>query len=282
MLFWGCAGILHILLERARHGCAPKIGEQGGRDVITLGCLFCTLCAESPCREHFRVHFICRSWLIFQILSSEEFWTPGNVALPQMLSCEMIDPNFRGWKCKISLKFPPFLQTRDRRSLFHLIFHSLLPPFFLHTMKPSNVSSRNHWVHCRTGKQWFLEPMLVSTAPHVDHSKLAPSFCIFLTRTVWTGQIVCPAPCSFYSCKNSWSFQLRRDQRLKSPCWFTATCGRHENSLHLYIWTLERLCLPRLGHPPALSWNLLSRGYGRLSSLQEVLEITISCMCLSA
>lgn len=52
---------------------------------------------------------------------------------------------------------------------------------------------------------------------------LAPSFCTFLANTVWTRQIVCPVFCSVSSCGNPWGFQLRRNQRLKSPCWFTGT-----------------------------------------------------------
>lgn len=46
---WNAFLRLHILLERARHGCAPKIGEQGGRDVTTLGCMLCT--HISVCRD---------------------------------------------------------------------------------------------------------------------------------------------------------------------------------------------------------------------------------------
>ena len=88
ILFWVCTGILQTLLERARHGCAPKRGEQGGGEVIAPECMFCTLCVEIPCREHFwgkPVHLICMSWLIFQVLPSEELWKPQDVALSQML-----------------------------------------------------------------------------------------------------------------------------------------------------------------------------------------------------
>lgn len=152
-------------------------------------------------------------------------------------------------------------------------------------MKASNVSCRNYFPLAERAlsalQNWqamVSRKHACSHTPHVDHCNA----CTFLTITEWAGQIVYPAFCSFSSCKNPWGFQLRGDQRLKSPCWFIGTHGRHENSLHLYIWTLEGLCLPRLGYPPAPSWNLLSRGYGRLSSFQEVLEITISCMCLSA
>lgn len=68
-----------FFLERARHGCAPKRGEQGGEERIAPGCMFCTLCVEIPCREHFwgkLVHLLCMSWLVFQVLPSEELWEP--------------------------------------------------------------------------------------------------------------------------------------------------------------------------------------------------------------
>lgn len=189
------------------------------------------------------------------------------------------------------MKFPPFLQTRSRLKLFMLIFHSSPHLFFFsHTMKPSNVSSRNYYPLVERALSALQKWQAMVSRNHAgSQSTTCGSLqCLHLPSApflqVQCGQdklCVLP-PCSFSCCKNPWGFQLRRDQRLKSPCWFTGTCGRHENSLHLYIWTLERLCLPRLGYPPALSWNLLSRGYGRLSSFQEVLEITISCMCLSA
>lgn len=205
-LFWVCTGILQTLLERARHGYAPKRGERGGEEVIAPGCTFCTLCVAIPCREHLwgkPVHLICMSWLLFQVLPSEELWKPQNVPLSRMLpfTFRLLKVNLPGkitnkrWQALIleignaryHRDFYHFLQTRDWLSLLHLIFLSFPTAFFTHHESqrcqfPRLLQAlwRSHRVRCPTGKWWFLEKLLVLTAPYVDRCN-ASTFLLHLS-----------------------------------------------------------------------------------------------------
>lgn len=141
MLFWVCTGILQTLLERARHGCAPKREEQGGGEIITLGCVFCTLRVEITFWGKL-VHLICMSWLVFQVLPSEEIWKPQEVHGVFYHFCKRwIDQVF----CFLSSIF------------FSSVFFTHYESQQCQVQKLLQALQRRHWVHCTTGKQCFLE-----------------------------------------------------------------------------------------------------------------------------